>query len=185
MAPWANGPLFLYHGCDHLSAQAIRIASIPYRHSISLTYCKLLADFGRGFYTTTNLHQAKNWANLRCQKLQSATPPKNVHAVVIEFQVDRNLLARPEVLCFVTEGADPAKPPPPQTDYWEFVKHNRLGRGSHKPNGGNYDIVYGPVSLWPQTLVIKDCDQISFHTIQALLALPRPNIIIRGTPFIT
>jgi hypothetical protein len=182
--PWQNGPLVLYHGCDDVSAQAISLPSPPYNHSINLTYCSPLTDFGQGFYTTTNLHQAKNWANLRCQRLRSAIPPNNVSAVVLEFNVDRNVLARLDTLSFVTEGSDPAKPPPPNTDYWEFVQYCRLGRGTHKLGGGNYEVVYGPVSLWPQILVIKDCDQISFHTPLSLLVLPRPYVTMRGNPLI-
>jgi hypothetical protein len=45
-----------------------------------------------------------------------------------------------------------------------------------------YDIVYGPVSLWQQKLVIKDCDQISFHTSQALAILPPPVVHAQGIP---
>ena len=46
----------------------------------------------------------------------------------------------------------------------------------------NYDIVFGPVSLWRQRLVIKDCDQISFHTEAALDILPAPVIHSQGHP---
>lgn len=37
-------------------------------------------------------------------------------------------------------------------------------------------MVYGPVTLWPQRLVIQDCDQVSFHTDGATLGLPDPII---------
>jgi hypothetical protein len=63
---WSNGPLVLYHGCDDTSAQSIMTPASPNRHGIHLAYSRPLADFGRGFYTTTYLHQAKNWANVRC-----------------------------------------------------------------------------------------------------------------------
>jgi hypothetical protein len=116
---------------------------------------------------TTYLHQAKNWANVRCRLLQralrskrpraSSSPPKFYVATVLRFEVSREEIALPEALVFVTEGSNP--------DYWDLVLHCRQGgNGRHRLRGGlYYDIVYGPVSLWPQTLVIKDCDQISFH----------------------
>ena len=136
----------------------------PYQHGIHLSLCRPLADFGQGFYTTTNLHQAKNWARLRCLRLPTG------RATVLAFDVDRNLLARPDILCFVTESLSP-----PHTDYWDLVHYCRQRQRNHYP-GGNYDIVYGPVSLWPQTLVIKDCDQVSFHTRTALMVLATPRI---------
>ena len=45
-----------------------------------------------------------------------------------------------------------------------------------------YDVVYGPVSLFPQFLVIADADQISFHTDAALRALSTVAIRSHGTP---
>ena len=37
-------------------------------------------------------------------------------------------------------------------------------------------LVYGPVTLWPQQLVIADCDQISFHTRRAVAGLGNANL---------
>ena len=180
--PWQNNPLALYHGCDDDSANNIRTPGSGYSHGIQLAYGRPLLDFGRGFYTTTNLLQAKHWANSRIRRLRRVDP--NQYAVVLRFEVDRNLLAMLQTLCFVTEGMTP-----PQTDYWELVRHCRLGLGNHRPTGGgNYDVVYGPVSLWPQTLVIKDCDQISFHTHAAMTALPTPSYELQASssdPYLT
>jgi hypothetical protein len=167
--PWQNGPLTLYHGRDGISANNIMTPTSPYRHSITLVYCRALADFGRGFYTTTNLHQARNWANDRCNRLQFVQPPRQ--PTVLRFDVDRNHMALLQTLCFVTEGLTP-----PNTDYWNLITYCRQGQGAHRLSGNNYDVVYGPVSLWPQTLVIKDCDQISFHTDASLMVLPTPSI---------
>jgi hypothetical protein len=55
--------LTLYHGTDLTSATNIC------SNSIQLNFCKPITDFGQGFYTTTYLHQAKNWANIRVLRL--------------------------------------------------------------------------------------------------------------------
>ena len=89
--PWTNGPLVLYHGCDHISADSIMTPVLPNQHGIHLTQSRALTDFGRGFYTTTSLHQAKNWANSRCRR-QIHTASSWL-ATVLSFRVDRNRLA--------------------------------------------------------------------------------------------
>lgn len=171
---WSNGPIALYHGTDDLSAGAITLPSLPMKHSVSLGRCSLLTDFGKGFYTTSSLHQAKNWANIRYKlTLKTSSPAK--HAVVLRFDVDRNVLAMLNTMCFVLESSS--------SDYWDFITHCRGGIGPHLFLGASdYDVVFGPVSLWPQTLVIKDCDQVSFHTNAALSALPTPTVYRQGTP---
>jgi hypothetical protein len=93
-----------------------------------------------------------------------------VLATVIKFEVDRTQLAQLQTLTFVVDNPD----------YWDFVQHCRHGMGLHRSTG-NYDVVYGPVSLWPQTLVIKDCDQISFHTDLAVAVLPTPTLAAQAT----
>jgi hypothetical protein len=170
--PWINGPLILYHGCDHISATRMTTPVFPNQHGIHLARSRAFTDFGRGFYMTTSLHQATNWANSRCRRrLRTPTPWL---ATVLSFSVDRNQLAALQTLCFVTEGSN--------SDYWDLVQHCR-GGGIHLLMGhNNYDVVFGPVSLWPQRLVIKDCDQISFHTPRGLFILPTPSILAQGTP---
>ena len=62
----------------------------------------------------------------------------------------------------------------PNSDYWQLVTHCRSGNDHARagaPGTGYYDVVYGPVSLFPQFLVIADADQISFHTEHALTVL--------------
>jgi hypothetical protein len=163
--PWNNSGLTVYHGTDDGSAQNIR------NNGIDLSYCRSLADFGRGFYTTTNYHQAQNWARLGYLRRRSSTP--NIQPVVLSFKVDRNKLGGLNTLFFVTEGLIP-----PTTDYWDLVHHCRQGlHNMHRYRGNQgyyYDVVCGPVSLWPQTLVVKDCDQISFHTNTSANPICRP-----------
>ena len=144
---WSNGALTLYHGTNDASATAILSAGA------SLAFGRSYPDFGRGFYTTTYEHQARQWANQRVRLLAGPAI-----ATVIAFTVDRTALGQRLHLAFVADTAD----------FYDLVQFSRTG--STPPHGCNpcYDVVYGPVSLWPQTLVIKDCDQISFHTASGL-----------------
>jgi hypothetical protein len=48
-----------------------------------------VTDFGRGFYTTTNLDQAKNWARIRAARAGSTS----VKGAVIAMDVSRDWLA--------------------------------------------------------------------------------------------
>jgi Protein of unknown function (DUF3990) len=170
--PWTNANLKLYHGCDLSSAVLIMNPTLSHNHSIDLSLGSSLADFGRGFYMTTNFSQAKNWANVRWLRNQQIGI-----ATVLRFDVDRYLLTQLQTLCFVTENSNP--------DYWDLVKDCRQGMIiSHALAGQyNYDMILGPVALPNQTLVIKDCDQMSFHTSKGLAILPTPTIEAQGTPF--
>jgi hypothetical protein len=168
---WNNGPLVLYHGCDDASASNIN------GNGINLTLCQPLTDFGRGFYTTTSLVQAKNWANARCRALLAKSGIRRT-ATVIRFDVDRNQLAALDFLGFVTENSNP--------DFWDLIRACRRNSppAQHlRARNAYYDVVFGPVTLWPQTLVIKDCDQISFHTAQAIQLLASLQTATRGQPW--
>lgn len=167
---WSNSPLTVYHGCDDQSAQNI-ISS-----GVNLTFCKPLTDFGQGFYTTTNLNQAKSWANMRIKRIPLRRSGITI-STVLKFDIDRDLLAQREILFFIIEGGT-------NSDYWNFVGHCRnTSPAQHNLKyGRNYDVVAGLVSLWPQRLLIKDCDQISFHTLRALSLLPQAQIFAQGNP---
>ena len=84
-------------------------------------------------------------------------------AVVLEFVLDRDQLAALEALCFLRETRD----------FWDFIHDCRGGFLSHGRTypRGPYDLVYGPVTLWPQRLTIHNCDQLGFHTARALTVL--------------
>ena len=168
--PWTNGPLILYHGTTDDAAAAIKQPSRVRPHSIDVNLCKPLRDFGRGFYLTTVLKQAESWANQKFRQRRHTAC-----ATVLRFEVDRNQLAPLLSLCFVTDGAGP--------DYWDFVQHCRNGAATHLLQGNrNYDVVFGPVSLGRQRFVIKDADQVSFHTEAALTILPSPILHSQGKP---
>jgi len=144
---WKNSPVRLFHGTDDVSADEIS------RTGVDLSRCQPLTDFGTGFYTTTHLDQAKNWANLRTARLRLGALP-NAGAAVIAFEAARTGLAGLKSLNFVRDDAD----------YWAFVRYCRTGGRLHGPGGAQYDVVSGPVSLWSQKFVISGCDQFSFHT---------------------
>lgn len=171
---WTNRPLVLYHGTTNIAASAISIPSDSSPHSIDLTHCNPKADFGQGFYLTTVLTQAEDWADRQFRYLPRKTK-ESTRAVVLRFEVDRNHLASLLSLCFVTDGPSP--------DYRDFVEHCRNQMGPHLLHGNkNYDVVFGPITLWPQRLVIKDADQMSFHTEAALEILSAPVLHSQGTP---
>ena len=171
---WTNGFLLLYHGTTNIAASAISTPSSSVPHSIDLSLCSPKADFGQGFYLTTVLTQAEDWADRKFRNSPRKTK-QSTHAVVLRFEVDRNLLAPLLSLCFVTDSSS--------SDYRDFVEHCRNKIGTHLLFGNrNYDIVFGPVTLWPQRLVIKDADQMSFHTEAALKILSAPIIHSEGSP---
>ena len=85
-------------------------------------------DFGNGFYATTNIIQAKNFA----QNVVKRNKGKGLPTVTIyEFHPD-NLPENFDILSF--EG--------PNEEWFNFVCNNRLKNYS----GEKYDIVYGPVA---------------------------------------
>lgn len=167
-----NKELNLYHGTDLNSAEKIL------KNSINLQYCRKLTDFGQGFYTTTYLHQAKNWANLRCLRLSRKKNLSRPVAAILGLKISYNLLSTLKTLCFVTEGSSN------QSDYWDLIRNCRTGKKHYQVSSSideYYDVIFGSVSLWPQTLVIKDCDQISFHTDASIKALNTVNILYSCT----
>jgi hypothetical protein len=84
---WKNDPLKPYHGTDSLAAGMIL------RDGVDLRLGKPLTDFGAGFYTTTSLDQAMNWANTRTRHPRAGPNPASVPAVV-SFAAARDRLAR-------------------------------------------------------------------------------------------
>jgi hypothetical protein len=160
--------LTAFHGTDSgsLAAYGSLVLYAPLAgFAINITLCRPNTDFGRGFYLTTNDHQARQWANTRVRRLRSPRGA-SLQAVVLSFSIDRDLLADADVLAFVVAT----------TDYWDLVHDCRLGFAPHGRPGTKkyYDIVYGPVSLWRQELMIHDCDQISVHDQSLANRLSRP-----------
>lgn len=130
-------------------------------------------DFGRGFYTTSSLKQARRWAQIRAEQEGLST------GIVTAFNVPDHLFEHPELKIKTFEKA---------SDLWlDFVLANRKDVDfDHE-----FDIVRGPVAndrvylclnmleagLTDRQTVIKRlktyvlADQILFHTAESLLFL--------------
>lgn len=168
--PSASDVVTLYHGCTTVDKANIDA------HGIDLTRCRVDTDFGRGFYTTTVQHQARQWAWNRFYDPAVAGQPAN-QPVVLTFRVDRHRLAELTWIGLVL--ADPG-----QIAYWSLVQHCRQStpgavndhRGPVVLADGTawYDVACGPVSaFWRQRYAMQDADQISFHTPAAARLLNR------------
>jgi hypothetical protein len=197
---WANGPLILYHGTDNRSVLAgghTEARGAPGTLDLSMNPCNIYigpildapvppsvrsgTDFGPGFYTTTSEHQARQWANERVRKAMAPGRAQEI-AVVLRFEVARDSFHALEILSFLRD--DPA--------FWDFITycrqygrqdHLRSHNGSLVPWPEMYEVVHGPVTLWQQTLVLKDCDQYSFHSHRAIAALGQAYWHDHGSPF--
>ncbi|MGH6837841.1 MAG: hypothetical protein ACREDT_03400 [Methylocella sp.] len=108
MAAWNNDDLVLYHGCTEQSLRGsnpngIVTGALP--HCINLRFGGQRTEFGRGFYATSWIDQAKSWANLQAKKLSAESQGKATpKAVVLCFDVSRDKLAALEVLVFTNEN---------------------------------------------------------------------------------
>ena len=129
------------------------------------------ADFGKGFYTTSNLEQAKRWANIKKRREEAD------RAIVSVYEFDESLLNNPEWNIYHFDGVD---------ETWlYFVTDCRKSR-KH-----DFDLVLGPVAndkvfttvnlfesgaLSAEAAILelkayKTYDQISFHTEKTLKTL--------------
>jgi len=132
-----------------------------------------LLDFGKGFYTTSNVEQAENWALIKRRRNIAS---ESCFVSVYEF--DDNILASNELQVKNFNSAN---------EKWlDFVVANRRGLNEH-----NYDIVIGAVAndTLYQTLTLFESailtkaetilrlkthllfDQVSFHNEKALVFL--------------
>ena len=151
----------LYHG-SHIEVKKPKI----------LTSSRV-GDFGRGFYTTSSLEQARRWAQIRAMQENQSS------GVVTVFDVPDNLFEHPELKIKTFETAD---------EVWlDFVLANRKDVDFEH----EFDLVRGPVAndrvyvclnmledgLADRETVIKKlktyvlADQILFHTAKSLLFL--------------
>jgi Protein of unknown function (DUF3990) len=175
---WSNDDLTLFHGCTDQSLLAQTPTGIAVGvkdHGISPFVGSRNPDFGPGFYTTTWLDQAKSWANVRLKVVAKRSP--NARAIVLRIEMKRNDLADLEALVFTNE----------RDSYWPFVRYCRRGGSPHARVGSKqraYDVVYGPVSLGWQEFVVKDSDQVSFHTQRSVARIPIVAIEVTGSPSI-
>jgi hypothetical protein len=145
MPTWNNKPLTVYHGTDDVSLgrPGVTQGTVLRGFVVNLSLCRPLTDFGQGFYTTTSLHQAREWANARVRRVLA--PTQQHTAVVIQFSLGRDWLARLDALAFAR----------PIVDFWDLVTDCRYGFPPHQRSGSQaaYDGVYGPVTIWPSPAV--------------------------------
>jgi hypothetical protein len=151
----------LYHG-----------SFIPDIKYPDLSKCRQKTDFGKGFYTTTSLEQAKKWAILRKNRGHAK------EAYIVEYEIDDAVLSSETYKIKHFDGA---------TKEWlEFVFNNRKGITAE-----TFDMVMGPVandSLYATLLLYEQgvlsveatiaqlkthalFDQLSFHTSKAIETL--------------
>lgn len=129
------------------------------------------ADFGKGFYTTSNYEQAVRWAHIKQEREESR------RAIVSVYEFDETLLDREDVNIRRFIGAD--------EPWLYFVTDCRKSRRH------NYDLVQGPVAndkvfttvnlfesgvLSAKAAILqlkayKTYDQLSFHTQKVIESL--------------
>jgi hypothetical protein len=144
---WTNQELVLYHGTIDFYQESIL-------SGVSVLRGRSRKDFGRGFYTTTRLAQAREFASKVSQRIAGSQP------IVIRWTLSRDQLARLESVWFVRGGAD-------ASDYWGLIGYCRSGgvAQGRVVNHGWYDVAVGPVMRSPRRrTVYPGYDQISFHT---------------------
>ncbi len=129
-------------------------------------------DFGKGFYTTTDIEQAKRWTKIKKERMEEERKDNNIkrYINIYEYTEDEEL----EILDFLEA-----------TEEWlDFVYTNRKS----KKLLHDYDIVKGPVAddnlfatlrLYERNYISKEdtiralktyklVNQISFHTPKAI-----------------
>jgi hypothetical protein len=160
----------LYHGCTSQDADNIRA------RGINLNLSRVDTDFGQGFYTTTVLYQARQWAWARFYDPAVAHMRPNP-PVVLKFVLHRYDLAGLYFISFVLGGHA-------KRNFWSLIQHCRQStpgaikdhRGPvYRPDGTRgYDVACGPVAaFWRQRFAMQDADQFSFHTAGGVRLLQR------------
>jgi hypothetical protein len=157
---WKNQDIVLYHGTTVEAASEIAAGKIDLRHG------RLRTDFGPGFYMTTIRRQASEWAQEKASRRIKHHRPSEPK--LVEFVLNREELTQFDSLAFV-DGQFSAE------QFWSFVHYCRNGATDHRrtlsgvTSSGYYDVIFGPVSrLWEARLAMREADQISFHTEQAV-----------------
>lgn len=132
-------------------------------------------DFGKGFYTTTSLEQAKKWTKIKRNRASNQKETKEIKQYISVFEYTENSALK--ILNF-----------PESSEEWlKFIYKNRMSEKLLH----NYDIVKGPVAndnlyavlnlyetnyYYPKEIIerlmtYKLANQISFHTNKSLECL--------------
>jgi hypothetical protein len=158
---WQNQDLILYHGTT------LAFAEIIMKDGIDVEKGNPLTDFGRGFYTTSLLPQAKKWAGQLAIR-------KNEKAAILRYHVKREDLAKLDTLWFTSTTVE-------LKNFWSFVFHCRMGNVGHGRSGTMvyYDVVIGPVAAkWEDQMLFADADQVSFHSKRATSILKNSELMM-------
>jgi lysophospholipase L1-like esterase len=153
--PDPSGFVDLYHGTSLAAADNLR------DHGIDITQGERYVDFGQGFYVTTDINQARAWAN---RNFTGQTPS------VVHYRVALSDLS-PGGLCGLVFN-----PPTSGTDgYLAFVRAMRTFQPT--PGGAGYDFVEGPLLDNPFDFLSGQADarylgqQDSVHSARAVALL--------------
>ena len=114
-AEWENQDIILYHGTALRYAESIANTGVDVNKGSPFT------DFGRGFYATTDLLQAKKWDFKLVQSNMNDEPS------VLKYIVERDVLAQFDVLWFTSSQTE-------IENFWSLVFHCRQGNTDHKRN---------------------------------------------------
>ena len=160
--PWGNQDLVVFHGTNSLHQASILAA-------VNVSLGRTRTDFGRGFYTTTDLPQARAWAGRISARVPSSSP------AIVQLTLSRDELAKLKSVWFARANMS-------ALDYWSLVTYCRAGAPSHArliPPGW-YDVAVGPLAASTQRRAYyRDSDQISFHTTAAEIVLnASPKVLI-------
>lgn len=101
--------------------------SLSQVHNPNIEKGRQSTDFGKGFYTTTNIEQAKRWA-LKKQK----SAKEGSKAIINSYEIDENLLNNPKYNIKKFDS--------PNEEWLSFVVNCRRSI-PHK-----YDIIFGAVA---------------------------------------
>lgn len=183
-------PVEVYHGTTSNWLESIQ-------SGIDLNRARRYADFGRGFYTTSNFNQAMRWARGRAKahndKETNVIRNQLVDPIVMKFTVDVDLLIGFSHCIFKK----------PDEKWAEFVYNNRTGESYLWSDFHNwdrrYDFVFGYVADGPMLTLIEQAkagdidpanfhkmiqpmypdkdDQLSFHTLRAVECLTLKEVI--------
>lgn len=185
--PWSStSDIAFSHGTDSIALASYTLPSVgnpiydsgrrPFRPD--LTKCRTQTDFGRGFYMTSSLRQAREWANEVVLK-SVAKGSTASQAIVLRFVLSRELIATADSHSFVSETLDYYD----FTDWWRGAVTGTLPHGrstTHEWVDNSsitnlsktaYDFVHGPVRLNRQHIILQNCDQLSLHTEKACDAI--------------
>ena len=125
----------LYHGTTWAGGYNIR------QKGIDLTYTRADTDFGVGFYTTRNLDQAREWADLLQYNNDSSKRRSIRRGCVLTYEIPQDRFDELRGYQFqdrVIEGRTEPKP-----DWKFFVYHNRTMTADTIHRYDNYDYLEG------------------------------------------